>query len=311
MNKAAMYFTHVAAAERPGAAILCGHVIEQENSPTFTRFSQAYDENNWLHLGDLRDDIVYAIASCPSHVVTGKTDFYALGREGNIRKMLAGQLDEDIVIPTKEKSSYFEGLCISSTGLYVCGGQKQVLRYTNNVWENFDDDLYEKFDGSNESALFAITEISPGVLLAVGTRGLVARRNINAAWRILDAPANFDLHAAIPTGDGGAWIAGAGGTLFRLAGASDIWEDFSDATVSTNTFDALAVHENALYITALTQLLQLQSDGKLREISGPFKVGSEFHCVSAAGDFLWITGDEHVYRLGPEGWLYFICPDNL
>jgi hypothetical protein len=302
MKKTAMYFTHVAAAIRPGAAILCGHMIDQESDPTFTRFSQAYDENDWAHIGDLRGDIVYAVTSTASQKVAGKTDFYALGRGGTLRVMLAGQPDKDISIPIKDKSSYLESMCLTPNGLYVCGGQKEVLCYENGVWKNVDENLYEKFNGKNESTLFAITEVHPGTLLAVGTGGFVARRY---------APTNVDLHAVIPTGDGGAWIAGSGGALFRLVVSKGTWEDHSDATVSTNTFDSLALHRNVLYISAFTQLLQLQPGSKLKEIEGPFKKDSEFHSISAAGDFLWVTGDEHVYRLGPEGWRHFLCPDNV
>jgi hypothetical protein len=311
MKKTAMYFTHVAAAVRPGAALLCGHMVDQGSDPSFTRFSQARDDNNWAHVGDLRDDVVYALASAASENLPGKTDFYALGREGVLRLMLAGQPDQDVAIPMRDKTSYLEGLCLASDGLYACGGQKQVLCYSNSFWQPADAGLYEKFDGSNDSALFAMAELSAGVLLAVGTRGLVVRRSGDGAWQTLDAPTNLDLHAVIASGDGGAWIAGDGGTLFLLLAGTDTWEDHANTALSTSTFDGLALHQDALYVTALNRLLRRMPGGKLEQVKGPFKKGSEFHSVSAVGDFLWAVGDEHVYRLGPEGWKYFLCPDNV
>jgi hypothetical protein len=311
MKKTAIYFTHVAAYEVGNYALLCGHMIDQGSDPTFTRFAYAADGNEWGHIGDMRDDLVYCFISVPSFAVPGKTDFYALGREGILRLMLDNQPDRDLRIPRKDRSGYLEGLCVTSDGaLLVCGSQKEVLRYAGEQWQAIDEGLYEPFDGQNDSALFAIAETAPGVLLAVGTRGLVVRRVGSQPWQTLDAPTNLDWHAVLPDGAGGAWIAGDGGTLYRLSADAAQWHDHGDPAISTAGFDSLALHKGTLYVTAMNQLLQLPPGQTLQPVDGPFKPGSEFHSVSARGDYLWATGDEHVYRLGPEGWQYFLCPDN-
>jgi photosystem II stability/assembly factor-like uncharacterized protein len=312
MRKTAIYFTHVAAALKPGFALLCGHMIDERDEPTFTRFARASGDNDWAYvLGDLKQDLVYALTSRPSPTAIGGTDFFALGRNGVLRVAATGKEALDLSIPRKDRSGYLEGLCVTSDGaLIVCGSQKEVLRYAGEQWQAIDDGLYEPFDGQNDSALFAIAETAPGVLLAVGTRGLVVRRLGSQPWQTLDAPTNLDLHAVLPDGAGGAWIAGDGGTLYRLSADAAQWHDHGDPDISTAGFDSLALHKGTLYVTAMNQLLQLPPGQTLQPVDGPFKPGSEFHSVSARGDYLWATGDEHVYRLGPEGWQYFLCPDN-
>lgn len=312
MQKTAIYFTHVAAAIRPGFALLCGHMVDEMDEPTFTRFARVGGKNEWAYvLGDLRGDLVYALASRPSPTVSGGTDFFAIGRSGVLRIALTGKEALDIPVPRKDKSGYLEGLCAASDGSVIaCGSQKEVMRYARGEWISIDEGFFEKFDGGNDSSLFAISEPTPGTLLAVGTRGLVAVRRGGSPWEVLDAPTNVDLLAVVPSEDGGAWIAGDGGMLLRLAADFLQWQDLSDRDMSRARFDSLALHKGVVYVTGMNQLLQLKPGSKLTPIVEPFEPGSEFHSLSAYGDHLWVAGDEHVYCMGPEGWQHMLCPDN-
>lgn len=86
MQKTAIYFTRVVAARKPGFALLCGHMLDEQDEPSFTRFARAGGNNEWAYvLGDLRDEVVYALTARLSPLVPGGTDFFALGRDGMLR----------------------------------------------------------------------------------------------------------------------------------------------------------------------------------------------------------------------------------
>jgi hypothetical protein len=305
-KKSKIYFTQVVAIAT-GDAFLAGHVQEQGSEPTFTRFAKAGDAG-WAHLGDL-GTVVYATVAIP---VAGAPRPWvaALGREGLLRIYKPGQQPVDRDVPLSDKSSYLEGICVASDGIYVCGGQKQVSRLANDQWSSVDQGLFEKYNRKNGSSLYSIAEVSAGVLVAVGTQGLVACRVNDGAWQVLDPGTNVDLHCVIPSDDGGAWIAGDGGTLLKLSADRATWTDHADHGVSTQSFDDLSEHHGTLYITGFDQVLSLAPGATLQVEPVPFSKTIEFHNLSAAGDYLWVTGDEHVHRLGPEGWKYFLCPDN-
>lgn len=302
-----IYFTQ-AVATASGDAFLAGHMQDQESEPTFTRFFKVGDAG-WGHLGDL-GAVAYAAVGVP--VENAPRPWIAvLGRDGPLRLYKPGQPPVDRDIPNQDKSAWFEGMCPATDGLYVCGGQRQVLRFANDQWQPVDQGLFVKFDGSNDCALFAIAEASPGCLIAVGSGGLITCRAQGGAWKTLDSGTNLDLHCIVPAGDGGAWVGGDGGTLLKIAPDLGSVQDCSVSHVSTRTFDSLALHKGTLYVAAFNAVLMVQPGKALEEVKGPFKKGSEFHAVSAAGDYVWATGDEHAYRLDSDGWKYYQCPDNI
>ncbi|MDE2048703.1 MAG: hypothetical protein KGJ44_09860 [Betaproteobacteria bacterium] len=305
------YFTTVVALTE-GDCFIAGHLTKQASEPNFTRLDMVRG-GQWLQLGALKD-VLYGATAAPT-ADHARLSVVALGREGAMRVFRPGQQPAELAVPRKDKTGYLEGLCVASDGaLIVCGSQNEVLRYAGEQWQAIDEGLFEKFNGKNDSALFAIAETRPGTLLAVGSRGLAVSREGGGAWHTLDAPTNLDLHAVLPAGDGGAWVAGDGGTLLRLSPDGTQWQDHSDPDLSTAPFDSLALYKGTLYISAMNQLLSLDTadpQASLQPVAGPFKAGSEFHSVSACGEYLWATGDEHVYRLGPDAqWQYLLCPDN-
>lgn len=310
MSDTAIYFTGIAASFKPGFAVLCGHLVSQRDDPTFTRFAQVRGDHEWVHIGDAEDDIVYGLTSRPSHTVQGGTDYIALGRAGLLRFMPSRQADRDLIVPTKDRYTYLEGLCVATDGIYICGGQNQIYRFENDQWSSVDDGLYEPFNGKLGHALFSIAETTAGKLLAVGTKGLVVESLSDGRWEHLEVSTNVDLHCVLPDGNGGAWIGGDAGTLLHMLPDGQGFRDHTDVDVSTESFDSLVQFKGELYITAMDQLLVLNSKGQLKPVKGSFKKDSEFHCVSAAGDYMWVTGDENVYRLGPQGWRHLLCPDN-
>jgi hypothetical protein len=285
-------------------------MIDQEDEPTFTRFMLARGDNEWGLISDLLGDVAYSLLAFPSNIRPGLTDMYALGRGGTLRVRLANQADRDLAIPLKETYTYLEGLCVASDGLYVCGGQNQIYRLADERWESTDKGLYEPFAGKPGPALFSIAEVCAGTLVAVGSDGLVVHRQGIGSWERVEVPTNVDLHCVLPDGRGGAWISGDGGALLHHLIGESLLVDHSDREVSADTFDSLALYKGELYVTAMHQLLVLNAKGQLSAVKGPFRTDTEFHSVSASGDYLWATGDEHVYRLGPRGWQYLLCPDN-
>jgi hypothetical protein len=302
-----LYFTQVVATPS-GDAFLAGNALDQGSEPTFTRFAKAGD-SGWVHLGDL-GAVVYAATAMPTPD-SPRPSVLALGREGPLRIFRPGQPPTDMPVTLKDKSAYFESLCVASDGIYICGGQRQIAHRVSDKWNWVDQGLFTKFDGTNDCSLFSIAELADSVLIVVGTRGFVAVREPAAGWRQLDVGTNVDLHCAIASGDGGAWICGDSGTLIRLTADRQSWVDESDLSLSTHGFDGLALLKGTLYITAFDKVLALERGKHLAAASGPKADGAEFHSISAAGDFLWVTGDERAYRLGPAGWNSFLCPDNL
>jgi hypothetical protein len=311
MKKSAIYFTKVTPAAGPGMAVLSGHMVDEEHDPTFTRFFLSRLDKGWGLIGDLKGDIAYDLAAVESIQFPGKTDMYALGRDGTLRVRVPPNTTTDYQVPLKEPSTYLEGFCIASDALYVCGGQRQVYRFANGGWTDWDEGLYIPFSGIAGPTLFAIVEVQSGVLLVVGSEGFAALRHGIDDWSVLASPTNVDLHCAALDGKGGVWIGGDGGTLLHLQVSGQNWEDKSDPTISGETFERLAVHKGAVYVAGSSDLLVRTQAGKLGKVNGPFQSDSEFHCVCSAGDYLWVTGDEHVYRLGPTGWEYLQCPDNI
>lgn len=306
-NNARIYFTK-AVATSTGDAFLAGHVQDQGQDPTFTRFAKAGDAG-WVHLGDL-GAVAYGAIAVP--VAQSPRPWIAvLGRDGPLRLYKPGQQPADIDIPRKDKTAVFEGLCAASDGLYVCGGQRQVLRFADDQWQSVDQGLFTKFDGSNDCSLFSIAELAPGRLLVVGSKGFMACRVNGGAWKTLDSGTNLDLHCVLAAGDGSAWVSGDGGTLLKVAADLASVQDCSAPELSRRSFDSLALYQGALYVTAFNELLVWAPGQAPDKVQAPFKAGSEFHSVNAAGDYLWVTGDEHAYRLGPKGWQYFQCPDNV
>jgi hypothetical protein len=301
-----IYFTKVIATAS-GDAFIAGHMQDQGSDPTFTRFMKAGDAG-WGHIGDL-GAVVYA--AVPINVENSPRPWIAIiGQQGPLRLYKPGQQPVDIDVSLKDTTSDIEGMCSASDGLYVCGGQRQVMRYSDDKWHNEDEGLFEKFDGTNDTTLFSIAEVAPGILIAVGSRGFITCREQGAAWKTLDSGTNLYLHCIIPAGDGGAWVSGDGGTLLKIPADMVSIQDCSAPELSRRKFGSLALYKGALYVTAVDSLLVLQPGRPMEKVQGPFKPGSEFHCVSGAGDYLWVTGDEHVYRLGPDGWQYFLCLDN-
>lgn len=311
MKKSAIYFTRVVAAAGPGTAVLAGHMIEEEDDPSFTRFFLSKLDKGWGLIGDLKGDVVYDLAAVESIQAPGKTDMYALGRGGTLRVRTPPNTIVDHVVPLKVPSAYLEGICLASDAIYVCGGQRQVYRFVGGAWTEWDDGLFVPFAGSTGPTLFALAEVQNGCLLVVGSEGFAALRYGSGPWRVLPCPTNLELHCVVADGDGGAWISGAGGTLLHFRVHDQQWTNRSDPSVSTESFERLALYKGAVYIAAFDAVLTLANDGKLRKVKGPFKRDSEFHCICSAGDYLWVTGDEHVYRLGPAGWEYLQCPDNI
>jgi hypothetical protein len=306
-NKSKLYFPYVVAAPT-GDAFLAGHAVDQGSEPTFTRFTKAGDAG-WFHLGDL-GGVVCAAASLPTPGMP-RPSILALGRDGPLRMFRPGQAPSDIDIAPKDKSSYFEALCVASDGVYVCGGQRQVAHRSNDQWIWIDQGLFEKFNGKNDCSLFAMAEIAERVLIVVGSRGFVAVRDQRGVWEQIDTGSNVDLHSAVATGDGGAWVGGDSGTLLRLGADRATWTDVADRTVSANRFDSLALFDDHLYGAAFDKLLTYSPKKGLQVAAGPKLANLEFHCVSASGGYLWATGDEHVHRLGADGWKRFVCPDNV
>ncbi|MCG3188290.1 MAG: hypothetical protein LKCHEGNO_00262 [Burkholderiaceae bacterium] len=306
-NKSKLYFPYVVAAPG-GDAFLAGHAADQGTEPTFTRFAKAGDAG-WIHLGDL-GCVVCAAASMPTHG-TPKPTILVLGRDGPLRIYRPGQAPSDVGVAPKDKSSYFEALCIASDGVYVCGGQRQIAHQSNDKWVWVDQGLFERFNGKNDCALFAMSEIADRVLLAVGSRGFVAVRDARGTWAQIDAGTNVDLRCVVAASDGGAWIGGDFGTLLRLGADLSTWTVVTDHSVSTKTFDSLALFGNQLYVTAHDKLLTFTAANGLQVASGPSVAGAEFHSVSSCDEYLWATGDEHAHRLGPDGWKHFLCPDNV
>jgi hypothetical protein len=310
MKKSAIYFTKIAPAASSGTAVLAGHMIDEEDDPTFTRFFLSRLDKGWGLICDMQGDIAYDLAAAESTQYHGKTDMYALGRDGTLRVRMPPNTIIDHKVPLKEPSVYLEGLCIASDAVYLCGGQRQVYRFAEGEWTDWDDGLFIPFNGTAGPTLFALAEVQMGVLLAVGSGGFTALRQGFGKWSILATPTNMDLHSVVSDGEGGAWLGGAGGTLLHLQVSEQIWDDLSDPSVSTESFERLTVYKGEVYIAAFDAILALARSGKLRKVNGPFKSDSEFHCVCSAGDYLWVTGDEHVYRLGPAGWEYLQHPDN-
>lgn len=301
-----LYFPHVVATPS-GDAFLVGHPVGQGSEPTFTRFAKA-GESGWAHLGDL--GAVVCAATSMHTPGSPRPSVLALGRDGPLRIFTPGRPPADVAIAPKDRS-YFEGICAASEGVYVCGGQRQIAHWASGNWNWVDEGLFVKFDGTNDCTLLAIADLADGVLLTVGSGGFAALRLRGGAWQVLDTGTNVDLHCLAIAGDGGAWVGGDGGTLLRLHADRQTWSDVSDHTVSTRSFDSLALLDGTLYIAAFDRLLALAPQQRLVQASGPVRAGAEFHSVSAAGSYLWATGDEHVHRFGPDGWRYFLCPDNV
>ncbi|MCL2722929.1 MAG: hypothetical protein FWD69_00690 [Polyangiaceae bacterium] len=310
MNKSAIYFTRAAPAAREGAVILSGHMIDQEADPSFTRPMNIFVDQSWGHSGDVRNDVVYGLATRPSTAVPGLTEIYALGRDATLWIKRPRQDPVEVKVPVREPWMYLENVCLASTGIYVCGGQRQVYRYSDGQWSAQDDGIYiPSTNGEPGPTLFSIIELKDMSLLVVGSGGFIATRPAGGAWTILDCPTNMDLLCALPD-DQGIWISGRAGTLLYLSADMATWSDHSDENVSTANFDCLAHHGKRVYITARNDLLVTTKEGGIAVVQAPFKPDSEFHSVCTSGDYLFVTGDEHVYRLGPDGWVYLQCPDN-
>jgi len=289
---------------------LCGHMRDQEDDPTFTRLMLVRGNGSWGLFGDFQD-IAYGLTVGLSKVVTGRIDLYALGRDGVLCIRLAPSDPVNIQVPVKDRAGYLEGICLASDGVYVCGSQREIQRYANGQWSMEDEGLFvPRTSGAAGPTLFALVETVPGTLLTVGSSGFAARRVNGGNWETLDVPTNMDLYCVMADAEGGAWIGGAGGTLLHLSPDASHWKDFSNPEISVQTFDSMAMYQGHVYVTAMNQLLSLSNDGKLTAVEGPFLKDSEFHAVSASDDCLWVTGDEHVYRYGPEGWEHLLCPDN-
>lgn len=310
MKKSAIYFTKVVAAASPGMALLAGHMIDEEDEPTFTRFFLSMLDKGWGLIGDLKGDVVYDLAATESRRTPGKTDMYALGRHGTLRVRMPPGVVNDHVVPLKVPGVYMEGLCVTSDAVYVCGGQRQVYRFADGAWTDWGDGLFVPFGGSVGPTLYAVAEVRQGCLMVVGSDGFAALRQGGGQWSVLTCPTNLDLHSLLPDGEGGVWIGGDGGILLHVRVSDQRWADVSDPSVSTESFERLALYKGEIYVAAFDAVLALADNGMLRRVQAPFKRDSEFHCVCSAGDYLWVTGDEHVYRLGPNGWEYLQCPDN-
>ncbi len=125
-----LYFTQVVATPS-GDAFLVGHALEQGSEPTFTRFAKAGD-SGWVHLGDL-GVVVYAAAATPTPD-SPRPSILALGREGPLRVFRPGQAPIDMPVTLKDRSTYFESLCVASDGIYICGGQRQIAHRVSDRW---------------------------------------------------------------------------------------------------------------------------------------------------------------------------------
>jgi len=309
MNKSSAYFTLMTPAASPGAVILASFMIDQGDEPTFTRMYFVRPDKSWGFTGDIRHDLAHGLAARPSTTNPGLTEIYAIGRDATLWTKLPKQDPIETKAPVREPWMWMENLCLTSDGVYVCGGQRQVYRYADDQWTAQDDGLYiPSVDGQPTCDLRALTQLADGTLLAVGSGGFIAVRTRGAsAWTTIDAPTKADLLCVLPH-ENGAWIAGQNATLVHLA-ADHTLADHSDPAISAN-FDALAWHDGHLYITAFDQLLTPGGTGHLAPVDIPLKPDSELHALCTSGDYLYATGDQHVYRLGPTGWTYLLCPQN-
>lgn len=290
MTSTPLYFTKVVATTS-GDAFLCGHAVEQGSEPTFTRFAKAND-SGWVQLGDVGAVITDATT------VPGdgeRPSIAVLAAQGVLRLYRPGQQPVDFEIPT---SGATLGLASGSDGIYVCGVDGQVLRLAEGEWEQM---------GQAASVdLFGLAEVSPGHLVVVGSHGFIAHRTPRGRWQPLSSGTEHDLLCIVASDDGGAWVGGDAGTLLRLTADFEVLPH----SHGDHSIDALALLDGALYFTAVDTLFTYQPGTGATAVNGPFAPDAEFHCVSAAGDFLWVSGDQHVYRFGPAGWEQFLCPDN-
>ncbi|MFO0696560.1 MAG: hypothetical protein U0230_23530 [Polyangiales bacterium] len=304
-KSARIYFTQVVSTPS-GKAFLAGHMQDQGSEPTFTRFVRA-DDSGFVHLGDL-GAVACAATAIPIEGAPAP-GIAVIGRQGPLRIYAPGKPPTDVDVPLRDRTADFLGLCASSDGLLVCGDQRQVLRYADDRWSPIDEGLFEAFDGANPSTLHAIAEVAGGMLVVVGSKGFAARRGSDGAWQRIDVGVAVDLRCVIAPGDGSAWIGGDDGTLLRLDVERGVVTERAEKTTS-RSFESLALRERTLFVAASEALWARSEGGRLEKVEGPFLEGSEFHAVSAAGPYLWATGDEHAYRLGPDGWKHFLCPDN-
>ncbi|MCL2654030.1 MAG: hypothetical protein FWD63_09625 [Propionibacteriaceae bacterium] len=307
MNKSAMYFTLIAPAARAGAVVIAGFMIDQGDEPTFTRIAHVREDKSWGLTGDIRHDVAHWMTTRPSTTETGLTEIYAIGRDATLWTKLPKRDPIETIAPLREPWMWLENLCLADDGIYVCGGQNQIYRYADDQWTPQDDGIYvPSVEGQPTCTLFAITQLGDGSLLTVGSAGFIAIRHPGQPWKVLDCPIDTNLRCVLPDATG-AWISGDSGTLLHLEDGT--CTNHSDPDISTGSFDALTWFGGHLYVTAGDKLLRLD-DNHLTVVDVPLKPDSELHALCTSGDYLYATGDEHVYRLGPDGWTYLLCPDN-
>lgn len=295
--KTALYFSNVAALAGD-EAIVAGHLVAEGSEPTGTVLLRC-GKTGWGAVSKV-DDVVY-------HLVTVQArTFAAIGRRG------AFLMGDRASIAAREHApisgfGYLESVGAYAGTCYVCGADRQVLeRRADGTWGHIDEGIAIDATTPSGQSFLDIAAGPPATLLAVGTGGLAAVLQ-GGKWSSIDLPTNVDLHCVVRNVDGTAFVAGGGGTLFRIDANGEI-DDLSLADGAKVSFRDACMFQGRLYLAAGPRLFSLHDD-QLEPVDLPPAAQGDF-CALSASESLWCVGDEWVRQFDGRKWLVHECPAN-
>lgn len=299
-----IYFTKVLAL--PNAeALVFGHLSAQQDDPSFTRLMLVANAG-WKLVGDI-SEVVYAAARDPRP--TGiRPDVCVVGRDGFFR-ILSGAKAATSGKIDKKDVSYLEAASYHGQAIYACGGQNQVYRFLDGVWQDCSQSIYEPFAGKLTASLSAMAPGPEGQMLFVGDHGALYLYGSDT-WLRLDAPTNTNLLSAVST-PAGYLVGGARGVCLRVGHDGEPQElRESDEVFGEERLNDMCWYKNACYVAASTKLFRF-ADEQWKDVKIPIdpQVDSVVS-VDAHGEYLWVTGGEHVFRFNGADWETLMCPDN-
>jgi hypothetical protein len=140
----------------------------------------------------------------------------------------------------------------------------------------------------------------------VGMKGVIFYHD-GKRWHDLDSPTNQHLQSVAPSSEGGVYVAGKGGVLYK--GNKDGWQFIGDPGVTSDFWSVREFNGN-VYISDATDAL-LKHDGvDLSKVNMGIEYLVNTNKLDCKDGVLWSFGIDDLVKFDGARWQYITCPEN-
>ncbi len=238
------------------------------------------------------------VSSCTTH----KNEFVTISEDGLVILISEGSAKFE-QIDILEEDFTVRDIKEIDKSLYVVGiGNSIFKRVEENHWEEIGS---KKIHNSNGDIAFeSIDGFSSNEIYVVGWNGNIWNYH-NNNWIKIDSPTNLILTKVLCTSNGNTYICGQSGIL--LCGRNNNWQTIDTDGVTNDFFD-LNFFRSKLYLSSMTNLYQINKEGKLSLVYFDGNIPDSCHKLTSCDDSLWSLGETEIVELRDNQWLKISMP---